>query len=95
MCKNQTCLISPRQDPILSWLVGIHPTLANFLSPIKNRLVCDRLKAKRIQNWPVAIHTSYVQHIQNALTVQQGTKEIESAEKYISSQKCSQSFKEN
>ena len=38
----------PRQDPILSLLVGIHPTLADFFArdkkistlPTKNRLVC-------------------------------------------------------
>ena len=36
MSENQICLSFPRQDLILLWLVGIHPTLANFLSALEN-----------------------------------------------------------
>ena len=43
--ENQTCLIFPRQDPILSWLVGIRPSLADFLLAIKNRHSPDKKSA--------------------------------------------------
>ena len=45
MSENETCLIFPRQDPVLTWLVGIHPTLADFLSVIKNRPSPDKESA--------------------------------------------------
>ena len=52
--ENQTCLNFPRQNPILSWLVGKHPHKPIFCRrykiggiPTKNRLVCDGLSRVR------------------------------------------------
>ena len=43
--ENKTCLNFPWQYPILSWLTGKHPTLADFMLPLKNRRSPDKISA--------------------------------------------------